>query len=80
MSKAKVGKVLAICADYNGYKNVLFMMKSDDCRLAPGEEKWGYRVLEKATFNFKEKIMTTQSGKRYTVFSDWSVKEIVEVK
>lgn len=35
--------VLAICADYNGYKNIPFMMEATDFRIVDSK-KWGYTM------------------------------------
>ena len=66
-------KVLAQCANYNGNKNVLFMMNKDDFRLA--DAKFGYTVLGDAKYNNKIKTLVS-NGKTYKVFSDWSVKSV----
>lgn len=67
-----MSKVLARCADYNGNKNVLFMMSADDFRLA--DAKWGYSIVGPAKYSRKDQTLVS-GGKTYRVFSDWSVKE-----
>jgi hypothetical protein len=68
-------KVLANCADYNGYKNVLFMMEADDFRLH--NPVFEYTVISDAKYNRKTKTLVAD-GKTYFVCQDWSVKVISE--
>jgi len=62
-------KLLVKANDYNGHKNVLFMMKSDDFRVGTDN----YTVLAKGKLS-KNVLKTTKGD--YTVFSDWSVKKL----
>jgi hypothetical protein len=71
--------VIVICRDYNGYKNVLFMMKADDFRYQDGK-KWGYEHLHSGKYSRKTHSFVTNEGKQFTVFSDWSVKETMKKK
>ena len=66
-------KVLVQCADYNGYKNVLFMMKDTDFRLA--DEKFGYKILGQGKYVHKTRTLIV-NDQTYKVFSDWSVKQM----
>jgi hypothetical protein len=72
---AKRPKVLARCIDYNGHPNVLFMMQTDDFRLNGADPN--YVVVAAADYNHKAKELSAL-GKRYRVFSDWSLREINE--
>ena len=70
-------KVIVLCKDYNGHKNVLFMMKEDDFRLKDDYRlKDNWSVVTQGTHNFKEKVFVGTNGKKYKTFSDWSVKEM----
>lgn len=60
-------KNLVRCDDYNGHKNILFMMDRDDVRE-------GYHVVDCGLY-FKG-ILTTVSGDRYKVHVDWSVTKL----
>lgn len=63
-------KILVNCLDYNGHKNVKFMMSSDDFRLN-GEN---YQILDaNAVYVHKAKTLATTHG-TFTVFADWSLK------
>lgn len=66
-------KVLAKCKNYNGHKNVLFMMDTDDHRLF--EKAWGYETIDsKAEYNRKEKTLTS-GDTVYHVYSDRSLSK-----
>ena len=69
----KPTNVLAQCDNYNGNANVLFMMNSDDFRLA--DQNFGYSVIAPAKYTAKTKTLIA-NGKTYNVFSDWSVKAV----
>lgn len=69
MSK-KVRKALVNCLDYNGHKNVLFMMKEDDFRFNDGN----YQLIEFGEYS--KSVFTGVSGAQYKVFPDWSVLKI----
>lgn len=82
MSKP-VPKVLALCKDYNGHKNVLFMMKATDERITG--EGWGstrmpdgttiadgYTKLADGKYTHRERIFAA-SGVTYRVHADWSL-------
>jgi len=63
-------KLLVICKDYNGYKNILFMMNPNDFRLeTPNRE-----VVSEG--KYAKGILTTLNGNRYKVHCDWSVTQI----
>lgn len=68
------GRVLAVAADYNGYKDVLFMFKADDFRLTDERFSGGYTILGDAEYVHKTRTLTC-GGKTYRVYPDWSVKE-----
>ncbi len=62
-------KVIVRCDDYNGYKNVLFMMETSDDRLGHNY----HRVEDVVKFFPRQKVAVTPTT-RYDVYSDWSVK------
>ena len=66
----KSGKVLARCVNYNGSKDVLFMMNAEDERLGVT-----YAKLADAVYSHKLRTLTA-AGVTYNVFGDWSVKEV----
>ena len=63
-------KIIALCRDYNGIKDVLFMMESNDFRLD------GKNWVKVADGKFAKGIFTSANGNRYRVLADWSVKSI----
>lgn len=63
---------LVRCGDYNGFKNVLFLMKSNDFRFNDGN----YMSIERGMFVNRRKNFVTDSGDLYKVASDWSVKKV----
>lgn len=67
-------RLLVKCADFNGHKDVLFMMKPDDFRLTDERFKGDYTTLDKGTY--KSRVLTTEKSGAFQVFSDWSVKSI----
>ena len=78
MSATKnLNRVLARCADYNGHKDVLFMIERNDMeernKLIPG--KWTMIEPISKVWLF-EPVVETESGKMYHVYEDWSVKQI----
>jgi len=68
--------VLARCKDYNGHKNVLFMMDSSDFRFTHPKFKSNYEVLDRnPSYDGKKRILSTVKG-QYRVYEDWSLKKI----
>jgi hypothetical protein len=67
-------KVLVNCKQYGRFTDVLFMMKTDDFRLA--DSKYGYTKIADGKHVTKERSFVTTTGETYQVFSDWSVKKI----
>jgi hypothetical protein len=63
-------KILALCRDYNGNKDVLFMMESSDFRL--DGDNW----VKFADGKYAKGIFTATNGNRYRVYGDWSVQSI----
>jgi hypothetical protein len=61
-------KILAICRDYNGVKNVLFMMEANDFRLD------GKNWVKIAEGKYSKGVFTSTKGNVYKVNSDWSVQ------
>jgi hypothetical protein len=80
MNKAKVTKILVNCKDFNGYKNCIFMMKSDDFRLTNSYMgnviEFGYTKIADGKFNTKERKFVTDAGDTYKVYRDWSAEKI----
>jgi hypothetical protein len=67
-------KYLVEAADYNGHKNILFMMDMDDERVNNGNYK---SISTDCFYNKKNKtLIDFNTKKTYNVFEDWSVKEI----
>ena len=58
---------LTICKDYNGRKDVLFMMRDDDTRE-------GYETATRG--KYARGVLTTNDGLTYKVHADWSVSAI----
>lgn len=78
MTTKRPHKVLALCKDYNGYKNVFFMMKSDDFRLH--DERWGYVLVDNSpVYSSKTQTLSASDGRLFKVFEDWSLKLIGEI-
>jgi hypothetical protein len=66
-------KIIANCASYNDYKDVLFMMDSDDYRLS--DPDYGYTKISDGEYHKNLRKFITSDGVIYTVFMDWSVKK-----
>lgn len=65
--------ILVNCRDYNGHKDVKFMMSPDDFHLADPN----YQVLDPAAvYSRRHKTLTSSRG-TFTVCADWSVREAV---
>ena len=70
---------LVRCANYNGNKNVLFMMAANDDRLGTAN----YTDLGRGIYFTKAKLLRLDNGLDrgdYQVYPDWSVKLIPDVK
>ncbi|GEM_PF-4365558 len=69
-------KLLVIAKDYNGHKDILFMMNENDSRITEnGKSNNGnYEILDYG--DFENNILTVSDNVKYKVFEDWSVKEI----
>ena len=65
-------KVLARCDDYNGFKNVLFVMDADDFRIGNGN----YHKLADGVFSRKNHHFTANDGRQFKVFADRSAKPV----
>lgn len=87
-----MNRLLVNCKDYNGHKDVLFMMREDDFRLNPGHRinknlpakvvknmQGNYDVLGEGEYTHKKRELVI-GKKTYRVFPDWSVKEITSGK
>ena len=73
MAKAKQ-RVLAQCADYNGYKNILFMMDADDFRLTDERFSANYTVIDTGAYTHRTRTLVAD-GRTFTVLRDWSLIE-----
>lgn len=70
----KPTKMLVEAEEVGRFKNVKYMMKSDDFRLK--DSKWGYKVLDSnPKYDHKQKTLIS-NGVIYQVFEDWSLKAI----
>ena len=65
-------KKLVRAADYNGYKDILFMMDPDDFRLSDERFSSNYAVLGEGAYAVRAKTFTVD-GKLYQVHADWSL-------
>jgi hypothetical protein len=63
-------RIYVNCKDYNGYKDVKFVMRPDDFRLQ--DAKWGYEPIAPVNVAKNHFVL---NGIGHIVFSDWSVKE-----
>jgi len=63
------------CHDYNGYKNVLFMMGTDDFRYKE-PKKWGYDHIHHGKYDRKARVFVANTGEQFEVYEDHSVKKI----
>ena len=63
-------KLLVLCKDYNGYKNIIFMMNANDDRLnTPNRE-----IISEGKYS--RGVLTTLDGRKFKVHCDWSVTQI----
>lgn len=63
-------KSIVVARDYNGYKNVLFMMRADDFRYNTKD----YTVVENGEFDRSRREFRTADGKVYQIYADWSAQ------
>ena len=64
-------RLMVICRDYNGLRDVPFMMNSDDFRLA--DAQFGnYTIVGEGIYDHCVRTLTVD-GRAYHVFSDWSL-------
>lgn len=73
-------RLLVRVGDYNGHKDVLFMMKQDDWRLTDERFAPNHTVVANGTYTHRHPepgVIGTlvADGVAYGVFSDWSVRE-----
>ncbi len=61
------------CSDYNGYKDVLFLMSHTDAEFSNGIGVSEY-TLTSNVVSLKKKVATTEAGDQFSVFADGSVK------
>lgn len=59
-------KILALCRDYNGHKNVLFMMDASDSRID------GKNWIKVADGKYAKGVFTSDNKNKYRVHADWS--------
>jgi len=67
-----MGKLIIKAKDYNGFKNVKFLINERDLLLYNDN----YKVIGPATLDKKKNVATLSNGKRYKVFSDGSIKRV----
>lgn len=67
-------KLIVKAADYNGHRDVLFMMDADDPRLTMKGFSHNYTRIGGGRFDAKAKVFTTNDGARYEVFRDRSAR------
>ena len=65
-------KLIIKAKDYNGFKNVKFLIDDSDLLLFNDN----YKVIGQAELDKKKNVATLSNGKRYKVFSDRSLKRI----
>lgn len=83
IKKDKVRKLLVHCKSYNGYKDIIFMMRSNDERITPGHLlcTGNYTLYAEGTFTVARMgdtigVFATVDGRRFKVFRDWSTTEM----
>jgi hypothetical protein len=67
-------RLVVICRDYNGLKDIPFMMNSDDFRLIAPRFAADYTVVGEGIYDHPARRWAVD-GRAYHVFSDWSLGE-----
>lgn len=67
-------KLIVQASEYNGSKDVLFLMNSNDFRLTNPAFASGYTIITEGTHKSKDKLFLGKNGITYKVYQDWSVK------
>lgn len=65
-------RMLVKCTEYNGLKDVEFVMGLDDLRLHPGSKYVSIATVDVVKGQF------TLNGQTYKVFSDWSTRPMTK--
>lgn len=83
---AKKTELIVMMEDYNGYKNVLFLSDTESLekRKSYGlpdliHVTGGKRVKVEKIFQRKPYVFQGENGKTYSIFSDWSAKEVTKI-
>ncbi len=71
-TRSKRKRLMVICRDYNGHKDVRFMMNSDDFRLTDARFAADYAIVGEGSYDHHARTLTVD-GRAYHVFSDWSL-------
>jgi hypothetical protein len=71
-SSSKRRRLMVICHDYNGHRDVPFMMNSDDFRLTDPQFAGNYTIVREGIYDHCTRTLTID-GRAYHVFSDWSL-------
>jgi hypothetical protein len=71
-TRSKRRRLMVICRDFNGDKDVRFMMNSDDFRLTDARFAADYTTVGESTHDHHARTLTVD-GRAYRVFSDWSL-------
>ncbi len=67
-------RLMVVCRDYNGHKDVRLMMDSDDFRLTDARFADNYTIVGEGAHDRRARTLTVDS-RVYHVFSDWSLGE-----
>jgi hypothetical protein len=71
-ASSKRRRLMVICHDYNGHKDVPVMMKSDDFRLTDPQFAGNYTIVGEGVYDHGTRALAVD-GRAYHVFSDWSL-------
>jgi hypothetical protein len=72
--RSRRARLMVICRDYNGLKDIPFMMNSDDFRLIDPRFAADYSIVGEGIYDHPARTLTVD-GRVYHVFSDWSLGE-----
>lgn len=65
---------LVNCKNYNGYKDVLFMMRANDFRLQEPQFKINYEILDPNPRRQLHRLYTNRGD--FVINSDWSLSPV----
>lgn len=71
-ASGKRRRLMVICHDYNGHRDVPFMMETNDFRLADPQFADNYTIVGEGVYDHGTRTFTVD-GRAYYVFSDWSL-------